>query len=92
MADRFSTAPLSNSRIFLLNSLNDYLLLSNLKALGRADDLELALEHEHVTVKDLFQSQDNRMFSSEVQRLSDEALKGLDEALVRVEDVTKSVS
>ncbi|HXW53144.1 MAG TPA: SMC-Scp complex subunit ScpB, partial [Myxococcota bacterium] len=76
---------------FSLNSLNDLPTLKQFEALGPGDEKDVSdLGSNNVSVKDLFQSQKKgSMFSSDVERLSDEALKSLDEALLRLEGVTK---
>lgn len=76
---------------FSLNSLNDLPTLKQFESLGQGDEVEAVdLNSERVSIKDLFQSQkNNAMNSSEVQRLSDEALQSLDEALVRIDGVEK---
>jgi segregation and condensation protein B len=76
---------------FALNSLNDLPTLKQFESLSSNDE-EIPSEHTgDVTFKDLFsESHQNTMFSSEIERLSDEALQGLDEALTFVEQVEKS--
>jgi segregation and condensation protein B len=73
---------------FSLNSLNDLPTLKQFEALGPNDTENLKLDSDDVSVKDLFRK-DAPMFSSEVEELSEEALKGLDEALLRMDDVKK---
>jgi len=77
---------------FALNSLNDLPTLKQYESLN-AHDEEAALVEDRgeVTFQDIFaQCHNNVMFSSEVERLSDEALQGLDDALVQVDRVEKS--
>lgn len=73
---------------FSLNSLNDLPTLKQFEALGPHDTENLKLDGNEVNIKDLFRK-DTSMFSSEVEELSEEALKGLDEALLRMDDVKK---
>jgi len=79
---------------FSLNSLNDLPTLKQFESLGQDENVEtVSLDSDQVSLKDLFQSQGNgSMFSQDVERLSDEALKSLDEALLRVEGVAKTFS
>jgi len=77
---------------FALNSLNDLPTLKQYESLNAHDEEPNAVEDQgEVTFKDIFaQCHNNVMFSSEVERLSDEALQGLDDALVQVDRVEKS--
>ena len=77
---------------FALNSLNDLPTLKQYESLSANDEAIPVEELEgQVTFKDLFAgSENNTMFSSETERLSDEALKNLDDALIQVERVEKS--
>lgn len=77
---------------FALNSLNDLPTLKQYESLNAHDEEPAVVEERgEVTFKDIFaQCQNTAMFSSEVERLSDEALQGLDDALVQVDRVEKS--
>lgn len=76
---------------FSLNSLNDLPTLKQIESLGPPDDGQAVdLDSNQVSLKDLFQqSTHGSMFSDDVQRMSDEALRSLDEALLRIERVEK---
>lgn len=73
---------------FSLNSLNDLPTLKQFESLGQAglENVELSGE---LNIKDLFAQNKASMFSDEVKRLSDDALKSLDEALLRIDGVDK---
>lgn len=76
---------------FSLNSLNDLPTLKQFESLGQDDEPEkIDLSSERVSIKDLFMGSSGSMFSEDVQRLSDEALKSLDDALLRVDGVEKN--
>lgn len=75
---------------FSLNSLNDLPTLKQYEALGPSEEGTLDMALEQVTFKDLFALNDKEsVFSSDVERLSDDALKSLDEALLRVDGIKK---
>lgn len=76
---------------FSLNSLNDLPTLKQFESLGRGEEVQsVDLENEQVSLKDLFQDKSNSsMFSNDVQRQSDDALKSLDEALLHIDSVEK---
>lgn len=75
---------------FSLNSLNDLPTLKQYEALGPSEEGMLDLESPQVTFKDLFTEAKDGMLSQDVERLSNEALKSLDEALLRVDGLKKS--
>lgn len=77
---------------FSLNSLNDLPTLKQIESLGPGETLEdIDLNNNQMSFKDLFKDHEKSpMFSADVERLSDEALKSLDEALLLVESVGKT--
>lgn len=77
---------------FSLNSLNDLPTLKQYEALGQDDEGMLDIPMEQVTFKDLFGAEDASIFSPDVERLSDDALKSLDEALLRVDGMKAPAS
>ncbi len=78
---------------FSLNSLNDLPTLKQYEALGAGEDKEeIDLDASNISLKDLFQEAKKvPMFSSDVERLSEDALKSLDDALLRADSVEKKV-
>ncbi|MCA9507090.1 MAG: SMC-Scp complex subunit ScpB, partial [Myxococcales bacterium] len=76
---------------FSLNSLNDLPTLKQYESLSAGEETdEIDLSSENVSLKDLFaEAKKSPMFSAEVERLSEEALKSLDEALLKANDVEK---
>jgi segregation and condensation protein B len=72
---------------FALNSLNDLPSLKHYESLSSNEE-EGSDEHKDVTFKDLFIPSDST--KSEVERLSEEALESLDNALNNIENVEKS--
>lgn len=76
---------------FALNSLNDLPTLKQYEALGAGEDKEeIDINAENISLKDLFQEAKKvPMFSSDVERLSEEALQSLDDALIRADSVDK---
>jgi segregation and condensation protein B len=75
---------------FSLNSLNDLPTLKQYEALGQSEEGTLDIALEQVTFKDLFAlNKDVSVFSADVERLSEDALKSLDEALLRVDGIKK---
>ena len=77
---------------FSLNSLNDLPTLKQYDALGAGEELSEIDVDGPITLKDLFAQNSSAMFSDEVERQSDEALKSLDEAMSRVDSVEKTSS
>jgi segregation and condensation protein B len=79
---------------FSLNSLNDLPTLKQIEALTQGELVEnIELPDEQVSIKDLFKEYKNSsMFSKDVVRLSDEALKTLDDALLRVNSHVEKTS
>lgn len=76
---------------FSLNSLHDLPTLKQFDSLGRGEEMEnIDLNNEQVSLKDLFLDSNSPMFSQDVERQSDEALKSLDEALLRIDGVSKN--
>lgn len=76
---------------FGLNSLNDLPTLKQFESLSEADsEADERLLGKEVSFVDLFQTTNNSMFSEEIERQSDDALKSLDEALLRVDSAQKS--
>lgn len=75
---------------FALNSLNDLPTLKQIEALGPEVEAD-TIDHEsgRVTLTDLF-NKDGAMFSKDVERLSDEALQSLDDALLHIDNVVKA--
>lgn len=77
---------------FSLNSLNDLPTLKQFLSLGvgaATDNVDMA--KNEVSLVDLFSGrQNNSMFSEEIERASVEALKGLDDALLRIDSAEKS--
>ncbi|HXW60125.1 MAG TPA: SMC-Scp complex subunit ScpB [Myxococcota bacterium] len=72
---------------FSLNSLNDLPTLKQYEALGPSEEGMLDIDLK-VSFKDLFaDAKDESIISKDVERLSDEALKSLDEALIRVDGI-----
>lgn len=74
---------------FSLNTLNDLPTLKQYEALGQGEDDTLEIPLEQVTFKDLFGAENAALFSDDVERLSSDALKSLDEALLRVDGIKK---
>lgn len=72
---------------FALNSLNDLPTLKQIETLE--SDKDEIVEHEQVSIKDLFD--EGNMFSDGVERMSDEALKSLDDAMLHIDNVVKTV-
>lgn len=76
---------------FSLNSLNDLPTLKQYDALSAGEEeSELDMSAANLSVKDLFSDPGTAMFSEEVERMSDEALQSLDEAMLRVDSVEKT--
>jgi segregation and condensation protein B len=77
---------------FSLNSLNDLPTLKQYEALGAGEEVtEIDFTSENLSLKDLFaEAKKVPMFSSDVERLSEEALKSLDEALLRADNIEKT--
>lgn len=77
---------------FSLNSLNDLPTLKQYESLGseQEENEELNLESGNLSLKDLFsEAKDKPMFSKEIEDMSEEALKSLDEALLRADKIGK---
>jgi segregation and condensation protein B len=77
---------------FSLNSLNDLPTLKQYEALVAGEEVtEIDFTSENLSLKDLFaEAKKVPMFSSDVERLSEEALKSLDEALLRADNIEKT--
>lgn len=77
---------------FSLNSLNDLPTLKQYEALGSGEEVnEIDMLSDNVSLKDLFaEAKKSPMFSADVERLSEEALKSLDEALLRADSIEKT--
>jgi segregation and condensation protein B len=76
---------------FSLNSLNDLPTLKQFDALSSEEQEDGDSLPEGVSLKDLFlQNKPGSLLSEEVQRQSEDALKGLDEALSRIEKIKKA--
>jgi segregation and condensation protein B len=79
---------------FSLNSLNDLPTLKQFEALGQ-DDMSENVDPSslpNVNLKDLFRENENgSMFSEDVKKLSIEALKSLDDALLRIDVMEKKL-
>lgn len=76
---------------FTLNSLNDLPSLKQIEALGKEDPSTTAdLTSGQVSLTDLLADRNQgAMFSAETQALSDEALKSLDDALLKIDGMRK---
>lgn len=71
---------------FSLNSLNDLPTLKHYESLGSGGDSQvLDLTGQQISLVDLFKTTGTSMFSEEIERASVEALKGLDDALLRID-------
>jgi segregation and condensation protein B len=68
---------------FSLNSLNDLPTLKQYESLGADEAGHQGIEHSEVSFKDLFATKAAGIVSEEAERLSEDALKSLDEALAR---------
>lgn len=77
---------------FALNSLNDLPTLKQYESLGAGEEQnEIDLTAENISLKDLFlDAKKSPMFSADVERLSEEALESLNDALLRAETIEKT--
>lgn len=74
---------------FSLNSLSDLPTLGQYESLGEKDE-EIA--SSNVSMKDLFLSDDKKeMFSKKTNKMSEEALRSLDEALLKLDSVKSRI-
>lgn len=77
---------------FALNSLNDLPTLKQFESLGAGEVEQVDPAQAGVSLVDLFGgNQATPMFSQDVERQSEEALKSLDDALLRIDSATESV-
>jgi segregation and condensation protein B len=78
---------------FTLNSLNDLPTLKQFESLSATEVENVDLAGKEVSLVDLFKSnQNSAMFSEDIERQSEEALKSLDDALLRIDSTEKSAS
>jgi segregation and condensation protein B len=73
---------------FGLNSLNDLPTLKQYESLNEIAEIK-DLNDKNVSFKDLFNSTTSSMFSSDVEKQSEDALRSLDDAMLRVDGTSK---